>query len=301
MTISEIDPIVVAPTPTPFDSEDRVNHDALARNVERWLKTPLSGFVLGTSIGEELALSDGEKVSIVETVARAHGGERFVIAGIDNPSSTETLRLAEDYAGAGADMVRVRIPRPMSEAAVEKYFLKVTQGSPVPVVVIHQTFTGVPAAPPELIGELVSLDNVFGYITDHDIRFEGRVRVYVPEHKKFWICNGGLLLAGAAMGANGTCMWLGNIAPALCRDIVALGYDGRVAEARPLQRMASRMDGTIGQYGIAGVKAGLGILGYEGTAPRHPRAELGPAELDEIRAVLLEAEGVGDYIASPDY
>ena len=102
-----------------------------------------------------------------------------------------------------------------------------------------------------------------------------------------------VLLAGAAMGANGTCMWLGNIAPALCRDIVALGYEGRVAEARPLQRMASRMDGAIGQHGVAGVKAALGVLGYEGTAPRHPLTALGPAEVDEIRSVLVEAGLLG--------
>ncbi|MQG82191.1 MAG: dihydrodipicolinate synthase family protein [SAR202 cluster bacterium] len=291
--IPSADPIVVAPTPTPFDSEDRVDYDVLGRNVERWLKTPLSGFVLGTANGEELALSDAEKLGIVETVSQAHGGERFVIAGIDNPSSTETLRLAEAYAKAGADMVRVRIPRPMSPIEIKAYFQKVTQGSPVPVVVIHQTFTGVPAAPPDLIGELVSLDNVFGYITDHDIRFEGRVRIYAPEDKKFWICNGGLLLAGAAMGANGTCMWLGNIAPAICRDIVALGYDGRVAEARPLQRMASRMDGLIGQHGVAGVKAALGLLGFEGIAPRHPRSELGRGDVDQIRSVLAQAGLLG--------
>ena len=291
--IPSADPIVVAPTPTPFDSEDRVDYDVVGRNVERWLKTPLSGFVLGTANGEELALSDAEKLGIVETVSQAHGGERFVIAGIDNPSSTETLRLAEAYAKAGADMVRVRIPRPMSPIEIKAYFQKVTQGSPVPVVVIHQTFTGVPAAPPDLIGELVSLDNVFGYITDHDIRFEGRVRIYAPEDKKFWICNGGLLLAGAAMGANGTCMWLGNIAPAICRDIVALGYDGRVAEARPLQRMASRMDGLIGQHGVAGVKAALGLLGFEGIAPRHPRSELGRGDVDQIRSVLAQAGLLG--------
>ena len=293
MTIPNIDPIVVAPTPTPFDSEDRVDHDALGRNVERWLETPLSGFVLGTANGEELSLGDGEKIGIVETVSQAHGGQRFVIAGIDNPASTETLRLAEAYAKAGADMVRVRIPRPMSPVEVEAYFLKVTSESPVPVVVIHQTFTGVPAAPPELIGDLISLDNVFGYITDHDIRFEGRVRIYAPEQKRFWICNGGLLLAGAAMGANGTCMWLGNIAPALCRDIVAKGYDGRVTEARPLQMLASRMDGIIGQHGVAGVKAALGLLGYEGTAPRHPQSELERGDVDEIRFVLGEAGLLG--------
>ena len=117
MTIPDTDPIVVAPTPTPFDSGDQVDHDALARNVERWLTTPLSGFVLGTANGEELALSDAEKIGIVETVSQAHDGERFVIASIDNPSSTETLRLAESYAVAGADMGRVRISREVAPSA----------------------------------------------------------------------------------------------------------------------------------------------------------------------------------------
>ena len=59
-------------------------------------------------------------------------------------------------------MIRVRIPRPMSEAAIEAYFLKVTGGSPVPVVVIHQTLPGVRAAAPELIGDLISM--VTGFV-----------------------------------------------------------------------------------------------------------------------------------------
>jgi len=49
------------------------------------------------------------------------------------------------------------------------------------------------------------------------------------------------------------------------------------------------MDATIGQYGVTGVKAALGILGYEGTAPRHPLTALGPANVEEIRFVLGEA------------
>ena len=90
-------------------------------------------------------------------------GRRFVIAGIDVPSRTETLRLAERYAKAGADLVRVRIPRNLSAHEVTRYFHEVTRKSPVPVVVIHQTFSVVPAAAPETmlnhqkIPELVTL------------------------------------------------------------------------------------------------------------------------------------------------
>ncbi|HJO82653.1 MAG: dihydrodipicolinate synthase family protein [SAR202 cluster bacterium] len=288
MPILISDPIVVAPTPTPFDSDDRVDHDALSRNIERWLATPLSGFVLGTANGEELALSDQEKVDIVRTVADASGGAKFIIAGIDVPSSAETLRLAEAYAEADADMVRVRIPRQKSPAEVEAYFDAVIPGSPVPVVIIHQTFTGVPAASPELIGELCARDNVFGYITNHDIRYEGRVRLYVPESRRFWICNGGLLLPGTLMGANGACMWLGNVAPALCTDVIGHGVAGRFEEGMALQRTATRLDAAIGNHGTAGVKAALGLLGFEGMAPRRPRRSLDGSEVNSIRAVLEE-------------
>ncbi len=289
------DPLIVAPTPTPFDTEDRVDTDALARNIERWNRTSLSGFVLGTANGEELSLSDDEKTLIVRVVSEVRAQDRMVIAGIDTPSTAYTLDLADQYADAGADMVRVRIPRQGGDEAVLRYFRNICSRSPLPVIVIHQTFTGVPAASPEVISEICSHDNVFGYITDHDIRFEGRVALTFPRDKRFWICNGGLLLAGAVMGANGACMWLGNIAPGLCRGIMASGLDGSFMDARPLQRAATTLDMVINKYGVSGVKCALGLMGFEGMAPRSPLAPVsgeGEAAIADAleRAGLLEGD-----------
>ena len=291
MPIPDSDPIVVAPTPTPFSSDDVVDYDVLARNIERWLATPLSGFVLTTANGEELALSEAERIEIVRVAAAAHGGKRFTIAGIDNPSTLDTLRLADGYAAAGADLVRVRVPRGLSDAAVGSYFDAVTCGAPLPVVVIHQTFSGVPAASPETLGAVCSMENVFGYITDHDIRFEGYVRSEVPDSRRFWICNGGLLAYGALMGANGACMWLGNIAPKLCMDIMTLGSLGRFADARRLQESASALDRTIIKHGTPGVKEALRLLGFEGMRPRLPIARVDEDASAQIRGVLV-AEGL---------
>ncbi len=53
------------------------------------------------------------------------------------------------------------------------------------------------------------------------------------------------------------------------------------------------MDGLIGQHGVAGVKAALGLLGFEGIAPRHPRSELGRGDVDQIRSVLAQAGLLG--------
>ena len=289
MPIPDAAPIVVAPTPTPFRADDTVDYDALERNIERWLETPLSGFVLTTANGEELALSEQERIEIVRIAANAHQGQRFTIAGIDNPSTRETRRLAECYASVGADMVRVRVPRGLSDAAVESYFDEVTRAAPLPVVIIHQTFSGVPAASPETLGTVCAMDNVFGYITDHDIRFEAYVRSEVPDSRRFWICNGGLLAYGALMGANGACMWLGNIAPQLCMDIMAHGLRGEFAEARRLQASASQLDRTIIRYGTPGVKEALRLMGFEGMRPRLPTPSVDAGASSRIRAVLESA------------
>ena len=291
MAVPDEDPIIVAPMPTPFDEWGAdVDYEALERNIERWIRTPLSGFVLTTANGEELALSEDERVGIVRVAAEALEGRRFIIAGIDNPSTWGTLRLADRYASAGADMIRVRVPRGLSDSAVMAYFEEVTRRSPLPVVVIHQTFSETPAASPETLGAVCALDNVFGYITDHDVRFESYVRAFVPEDKRFWICNGGLLAYGALMGATGACMWLGNVAPGLCRDIMALGLQGRFAETRPLQARASMLDRVIIKHGVAGVKAALDALGFEGMRPRAPLEAVGHAGSVEIRDALAAAQ-----------
>ena len=91
MTIPTNDPIIVAPTPMPLKANDNIDHDKLARNVERWLDTDLSGFVVVSYGGEELHFGEPDKVAAVKTVAQAHKGEKFVIAGIDTPSPTEAV------------------------------------------------------------------------------------------------------------------------------------------------------------------------------------------------------------------
>jgi 4-hydroxy-tetrahydrodipicolinate synthase/4-hydroxy-2-oxoglutarate aldolase len=87
------------------------------------------------------------------------------------------------------------------------------------------------------------------------------------------------------IGANGAMMWLGNVAPDLAVDIVRLGHQGKFNPAREKQAMASRLDGAIIKYGIAGVKASLELLGWEGMRPRSPE----PSVPYEVR-VILESE-----------
>ena len=294
MPIPTRDPIVTIPVSTPIDSQDRVDHDALSRNVERWLKTPATGFCVGTATGEEWFLSEDEKLEIARTVKGGLDEKRFLMGGIDCPGVTETLRKAEAFAAAGAEMLRVRIPR-YREIVVD-YFDQVLPRSPLPVMVMHQSnperfgSVGEPAASAEIIGEIVNRDQVFGYTSDHDVRFEANVRQHVAEDKRFWICNGSLILHGTLIGCNGTTTAFANVWPAALYEMLEMGMSGRHDEARPLQEKVQRIDAVMLSCGPWGVKAAMNLLGYEGTKPRAPMREPPKETIAALEQELRNAE-----------
>lgn len=293
MPIPSSDPIIVAPTNMPFNADESLNIDALSRNVDKFCETALSGFVVGSYGGEEFHMGEPEKIIAIKTVAEAHAGRKFVIAGIDALSPTEAVRLSNLYAEAGADMVRVRIPPPAGKenaAPIQDYFEQVTSQSPIPVVIIHQPKTpmGVDVTPAE-VRDITSFENVFAYIMSLNYRYECRISSFVSDAVKFWTCNGTLLMPAGMIGAVGACLLFGNWGPHIAREIIQACLDGRYAEARELQERINRIDFLGMSWGVAVQKAGLSLLGYEGTLPRKPNLPLSDSQISEVKDALIEA------------
>ena len=87
----------LAPIMTPFDEEDKVDHESLRRWVD-WMVTrdvPVLWTTGGTS--EMLALSDQEVFDITLTACEANAGRSFMIAStpplstVPSPPSMETV------------------------------------------------------------------------------------------------------------------------------------------------------------------------------------------------------------------
>lgn len=293
MPIPNHDPLVAVPMVTPFDDRDQVDFSAVEENLARWRNSPLSGFIVGTQSGEELCLSFDEQLALVRSVSQALDGERFTAGGIDCPSVTETLRRADALASAGAEMLRIRVPR--MEAVVETYFRQVAARCPLPILVMHQSeparfgAAGRPAAEPEVLGSVTQLDRVWGYVTDHDMRFEAQVRRHVPADKRFWICNGSMILLGTLIGCNGTTTAFSNIWPEALRDLLELGRAGRYEEAQQLQEQVRLIDEIMLPYLAAGIKAALGLMGFAGMIPREPTLPMPPHELRRLRQAMQAA------------
>lgn len=292
MPIPDTDPIVNIPVVTPFDDADQVDHNALGRNVERWLATPATGFLVGSQTGEEWTLSEEEKIAVSKTVKQHLDDRRFLMGGIDCPSVTETLRRAEAFAKVGAEVLRVRFPR---GGIVEPYFRELLPRCPLPVLLMHQgepaRFGSAPApvAEPEVLAAVADMDNVFGYVTDHDVRFEARVRRRITTDRRFWICNGSLMLHGTLIGCNGTTTAFSNIWPDALDRLLRMGMEGRYDEAKSLQDLVQRIDEVMLPYLAAGVKATLRLLGFEGMTPRRPTPEVPADVVRELEPLLAEA------------
>ena len=293
-TIPERDTIpIVAPTPTPFDHNDKPDLQLLEENILQWVGTGLSGFVIGSYGGEEFHLSQTEKTEIIKTVSQAHQGQKFVIAGIDTLSPTVAAMQAEEYAKVGADMVRVRIPKIPdkhgSESVVD-YFEIVTRNSPVPVIPIHQPKLAMDVdATPEEIGEITNLEGIYAYIISLNFRWESRLPSLINPQVQLWTCNGSLLMPGAMIGAEGACLFFANWAPDLCRKVISLVRSGNFNEAQIVQESLIHADYVGMNKGVAALKAGLNLLGYKATKPRKPTPELSIEEMEELKHAFQQA------------
>ena len=293
MPIPATNPLITVPLVSPFDTNGRLDLDAAHHNVKRWLKTPISGYLVGSQSGEEFSMSEQERVALLRTVTETLEGETFAIGGIDCPSVMQTLRQAESYANAGAEMVRIRFPR--HEEVVLNYFQDILPRCPVPVLLMHQTapvsfgIAAQPAAQPEVLGDVASMDNVFGYVTDHDMRFEDQVRRYIPKDKRFWICNGSMILSGTLIGCNGTTTAFSNIWPTALKELLDLGMAGRYDEGQSLQEQIRSIDEIMLPYLAAGIKACLKLMGFEGMIPRKPAKEIPEDKSKQLETVMREA------------
>ena len=287
-------PILVAPMPTPFTSDDKVDLKSIESNAIKWLNTEISGFVLGTENGEETLLSSEEKLDIFKVVSKIHKGKKTIIAGVDNPSISGTLKESEKYAELGADIIRIRIPRRRN--TIDKYFEEVLKNISMPVLIIHQMSPGgfdssmtTEGANPDQIGRFCDHENVFGYIASHLVRFEMMTRKYVNKTKQFWVPNAMLMPTMSLEGANGGCFMLGNIAPKICKEIIRLGLNNEFTQSKKLNDNLVDLDWNILSRGAAGIKYALDLMGFKGGDPRKPQTILNENDKKAIRQSFEKA------------
>jgi 4-hydroxy-2-oxoglutarate aldolase len=282
------------PIPTPFDGKDRIAHDHLALNLEKWQTTPLKGFVVLGSNGEAVLLSEPEKVAVWKTARAAIRKDRLFIAGTGCEATVETLKLTEKAAQCGVDAAMVVTPHyykgKMDHRALLAHYTFLADRSPIPIVLYNvpantgldmdaETMTAL-AEHPNVIGAKDSSGNIVKI---------GHVATMTRGHFQVLAGSGGFLLAALAVGAVGGVMALACVAPGRVAQIVS-GFDrGDREEARDIQGRLIPVNAAVTtRFGIPGLKAALDLLGMYGGPVRSPLLALRNAEREELETILLE-------------
>jgi 4-hydroxy-2-oxoglutarate aldolase len=285
---------IYTPLATPFANDGALDARALARNVEKYLRSPLTGLVVLGSNGEAPQLEEAEADLAIRTVRDAMPKDRPLLAGTGRESTAATIAATERAARLGVDAVLVRTPSfykgQMTTDAFVKHYTQVADRSPVPVRLYNVTmYTGVNLLP-EAIGILSQHPNIAGIKeTNSEMVQFGEYLARAADGFTVLAGSGATYFSALMLGAHGAVLAVAGVAPDLCVKIFTAVQGGRIDEARDMNRQLAPLSKLVGgTYGVPGLKAALTLLGFEGGLPRPPLQPVGQPAIDVIREQLLE-------------
>ena len=276
---------VLAALLTPYDSDGKVNHKVLKRQVRWLIDQGIDGFYVCGSTGEAFLLSADERKAILETVCEENNGEKLILAHIGQIATEHALELGRHAKAAGADAVSSISPfyYKFTNDEIKHFYFDLMEGIRMPFFIYNfPAFSGF-SLTPELLDELCTCPYVQGVkFTASDFFQLERMKHAHPE-LTVWNGYDEMLLSGLSAGASGG---IGSTYNILCPAIRGI-YDsfraGNSAKALEYQHVANDMITALCKYGVFGpVKS---ILTYEGMdfggcrKPFQPVSEEAKAEL----------------------
>lgn len=284
---------IFAPVPTPF-RDDEIAWDKFQENLQKWGQTRLAGIVVMGSNGEAPYLDEDEKVQLWAFARKHLPPGKVLIAGTGQESTRATIRLTKRAADAGADAALVISPSyfkaNMKESALERYYLDVADSSPIPVLVYNMPANTGLNLGSSLVVKLSRHPNIAGVkdSSGNIVQISEIIRGARPGFSVF-AGSASFLLPSLVMGARGGTLATANVIPDMCVRIMELFEQGKLDEARELQKRILPLNHLVtSKYGVAGLKAALDMVGYFGGSPRRPMLPVGEAEREEIRRALEE-------------
>ncbi len=285
---------IYTPLATPFSADGALDERALARNVEKYLRSPLTGLVVLGSNGEAPQLEEHEADLAIKTVRDAMPKHRPLLAGTGRESTAATIAATERAAKLGVDAVLVRTPSfykgQMTTDAFVKHYTQVADRSPVPVLLYNVTiYTGVNLLP-EAVAILSRHPNIVGIKeTNSEMVQFGEYLARAADGFTVLAGSGATYFSSLMLGAHGAILAVAGVAPDLCVNIFTAVKDRRIDDARAMHRQLAPLSKLVGvTYGVPGLKAALTLLGFDGGLPRPPLQPVGQPAVDVIREQLRE-------------
>ena len=289
---------LLLPITTPFTADEKIDAEALTRNLNQWNVTGISGYVVLGSTGERVNLDEREYLQVIEMSRKLIPGNLTFIVGAGQQSTQGTTEEIARAAEAGAEAVLVITPHyyrsAITQEALIEHYTAVADASPVPIILYSMPdLTGIKIEP-DTAARLSAHQNIVGMKdSSNDVaKFREAVSL-TREDFAMMVGNGTVFLETLRAGAVGGILAVGCVVPNLCLEIYRAVGQGDVDRAVALQEKLTPLARAVTKtHGIGGLKAALEMAGYAGGAVRAPLPRAGEEACAEIQALLREATAV---------
>jgi 4-hydroxy-2-oxoglutarate aldolase len=281
---------IFPPLPTSFDSNENLLPEMIRFNIEKLLRYDLAGFLILGSNGEQVMLSEDEKIRAVAAAREALPSDRLLLAGTGCQSTRGTITLTKAAAAEGADVVLVLNPfyykANMNEDELVRHYYDIADVSPVPVLIYNMPGnTGIDMSTRVIIA-LAEHPNIIGLKeSGGNVVKMGEILRNVKPGFRILAGGAGFLLPSLAIGASGGILASANIAPEHCINIYRAFNNGEKERAKYLQQRIIPVNTAVtARWGVPALKAAMDHLGLFGG---HVRRPLLPFK-EELRRQLIE-------------
>jgi len=288
---------IFPPVTTPFDHAGNLYAAKVQHNLEKWNHTTLSGYVVCGSTGETPLLSEQEKCTLWELVAKYAAPDKLLIAGTGVDGVQQTVCLTDRAAEMGYKAALVLTPHyfknQMSRAETQLlYFRAVADRAKIPILIYNfPQVTGVDLSS-ETVVALAEHPNIIG-MKDSSGNIERLIHIVREAKEGFQVLVGSaqILLPSLVMGATGGILAYANAAPYSAIAVWEAFRTRQEEAARDWQQRVAGAAAVSGKHGIPGLKYAMDLNGYYGGPPRLPFCTPTPAAKQEIETAFKDLKG----------
>jgi 4-hydroxy-tetrahydrodipicolinate synthase len=289
---------------TPFTEDGgAIDIPALKRFLDWQIQVGVPGIIiLGTS-GEFLAVSDAERRLYVDSTVKHINGRIPVLVGSMNAHTPIAVRHSREAEDLGTDGLMIIPPYyyTPTEDEIFNYYRSICEAVSLPIMLYNNPFTSNVDMSAKLVGRLTrGLENI-RYIKEASMDV---ARIYDVIEETDGVMNvfaGERIVESFLLGAIGYVNPYGNYIPRASHRIWDFLLEGRIEDAKRIQRLISKLDHIIAQghptYGHQCYsKALAAAVGYPIGDVRPPLTafkelgEEGRERLKKITAVIRELD-----------
>jgi 4-hydroxy-tetrahydrodipicolinate synthase len=305
-------------TITPFTADGSAVDVGAWKGFLDWqLEVGVPGIIVLGTTGEFLTLSDDERTLLVRTAIEHVAGRIPVLVGTMNASTTRAVRYSREAEKLGADGLMILPPYyyTPTEDEIFGYYGAICEAVSLPIMLYNNPVTSNVDMSAKLVGRLTRAFENIRYIKEASMDV-GRVYDVVEETGGVMnVFAGERIVESFLLGAVGYVNPYGNYIPRASHRIWDYLVEGRIEDARRVQRVIDAIDHVIAEghptYGhqcyskalaaaaghpVGDVRPPLTTFGALGEEGRERLTKLVPLmrQLDEL---VAELDGAGTLVA----